>query len=124
MIDPELKIQLDTINENLKEIEKKSGTGLWKSFFSGIVNALGYVVGLAIVVVIVGWILQKTGLLPSFENQVKNFTDLVNGAKQLLTSSNTASDNKNQATPQSSRGETTVTLPNGQQVKVNIPVGY
>ena len=124
MIDPELKVQLDQINENLTAIKQKSGSsGLVKSFFSGMFSALGYVVGLAIVVVIIGWVLQRTGLLPAFENQVKSFTDLVNGAKQLLPSANDTNKN-NQATPQSNRGETTVTLPNGQQVKVNIPVGY
>ncbi len=85
MIDPELKIQLDSITENLNQINKKSGkTGIWRSFFNGVFSALGYVAGLAIVVVILGWILQRTGLLPAFEAQVKNFTDLVDSAKKLI----------------------------------------
>jgi hypothetical protein len=122
MIDPDLKKQLDDINVNLTEIKKKTGTSVWKSFFTGMFSALGYVAGLAIVVVIFGWILQKTGLLPAFENQVKNFTDLVNGAKQLLPSNSNNDNNQGQKNSNTSgnKDNTTITLPNGQQYKVNI----
>ena len=128
MIDPELKTQLDQINQNLTELKKKTGpTSVWRSFFSGMMSALGYVVGIALVVMLLVWILQKTGLLPAFEQQVQSFTELVNGARQLLPSSTTGS-NKNQvpstsgspATNSTSGGESMITLPNGQQLKVNI----
>jgi hypothetical protein len=119
MIDQDLKIELDRLNQNLVEINKKSGkAGVWRAFFNGAFSALGYVAGLAVVVLILGWFLQRTGLLPAFEAQVKNFTDLVNSARELIIY------DKQPAAPSklpASGGETTVTLPNGQQVKVQIP---
>ncbi|MDE2312518.1 MAG: hypothetical protein KGJ93_05575 [Patescibacteria group bacterium] len=122
MIDPELKTQLDQINQNLFEIKKKSGpAGVWRSFFGGVMSALGYVVGIALVVMLLVWVLQKTGMLPAFEEQVRSFTELVNGAKQLLPTT-TSSSNKIQAPSgaPAGGGESIITLPNGQQLKVNI----
>jgi hypothetical protein len=92
MIDPDLKTQLDSINQNLTEIKKKSGSGgVWRAFFGGVFSALGYVVGLAIVVVILGVFFQKTGLLKPFQDQVVNFTDLIGAAKKIIPSSQNSS---------------------------------
>jgi hypothetical protein len=123
MLDPDLKVELDLLNQNLTEIKKKTGSGgIWRAFFNGMFSALGYVIGLAIVVVILGWVLQKTGQLPAFEAQIKNFTDLVDSAKKLI-----PSDQNSSATQQSQQGNTVptiVTLPDGRQIKVNLPSGY
>ena len=62
MIDPDLKVELDQLNKNLTEINKKSGSaGIWRSFFNGVFGALGYVAGLALVVVILGGYCKKPG---------------------------------------------------------------
>ena len=123
MIDPDLKIQLDTINESLLEIKKKSGSGgLWRAFFNGMFGALGYVVGLAIVVVIVGWFLQKTGLLKPVQDQINSFVDLIDSAKKLIPSDQNSS--ATQSNQQGSGTPTMVTLPNGQQIQINLPKGY
>ncbi len=134
MIDPDLKTELDQLNKNLTEINKKTGkTGIWRSFFNGMFGALGYIAGVALVVVILGWFLQKTGLLKSFQDQVSNFTDLVDSAKKLITTDSSSSNNNlnnstnnSAANPakvnQSATGTPTiVTLPNGQQIKLLIP---
>jgi hypothetical protein len=117
MIDPDLKTQLDIVNANLIALKNKKSGGVWRAFFNGIFGALGYVVGLAIVIVILGWILQRTGQLPAFEAQLQNFSDLVNSAKNLIPSSSSS------AKP-ASGAPTTVTLPNGQQIRINLPAGY
>ena len=91
MIDPELDKNLKEINNHLIEIKKRSKSGLWRAFFNGIFSALGYVVGIAIVVVILGWVLQKTGLLPAFKEQEKNFSELVDSAKKLIPSDQNSS---------------------------------
>jgi len=123
MIDPDLKVQLDEVNKNLIEIKNKKSGGVWRAFFNGMFGALGYVAGLAVVVVILGWVLQKTGLLPAFEQQVQNFTNLVSGAEKLIPKDSNSSDTTNQ--PANNGGTPTmVTLPNGQQIKVNLPAGY
>ena len=127
MIDPDLKIELDKVNDNLAVIKNKhSGGGVWRAFFNGMFGALGYVAGLAIVVVILGWILQKTGLLPAFEDQVKNFTNLVSGAEKLIPKDSNSSSTSSGASQSSNSGDipTLVTLPDGRQIQVNLPKGY
>ena len=119
MIEPDLKTQLDQINQNLTEINKKTKfVGLWRSFFNGMVNALGYVVGLAIVLVIFGWVLQRVGLWQAFTQQMQNVQDVISEAKNLMPANTGSKNNIKQ-----SGGLTTVTLPNGQQIQVNLPSG-
>lgn len=114
MIDPDLKTQLDQINLNLASIEKKKNPGVWRAFFNGMFGALGYIAGIAIIIVIIGWILQRTGQLAAFQAQVKDFSDVISQAKKLTT----PADNTQ---PANNRGESTVILPDGRQIKVQIP---
>jgi hypothetical protein len=123
MLDPDLKIQLDIVNANLIEIKNKKSGGVWRSFFNGMFGALGYVAGLAIVVVILGWVLQKTGLLPAFEAQVQNFSNLVGAASKLIPKDSNTAPAANTNQPANNQTPTTVTLPNGQQIKINLPAG-
>jgi hypothetical protein len=84
MIDPDLKVQLDQVNQNLIEIKNKKSGGLWRSFINGMFAAFGYIVGLALFLLVLGWFLQKTGLLKPYEDQVKNITNALNSAKQFM----------------------------------------
>jgi hypothetical protein len=77
-------------------------------------SALGYVIGLVIVVFILVWALQKTGMWQSFQNEVGNFTNLVNEAEKLLPSHSQPSSSAQSEKTGSGGGETMVTLPNGQ----------
>ena len=126
MIDPDLKTQLDAINQNLAEIKKKTGNGgVFRSFFNGMFGALGYVLGLAIVIVILGWFLGKSGLLKPIQEQGKTFLDLIDSAKNLIPANSPAPapEQKPASSTPTGGGQTTVTLPNGQQIKVNLPSG-
>ncbi|HYV33471.1 MAG TPA: hypothetical protein VE973_01315, partial [Candidatus Limnocylindria bacterium] len=111
MIEPELQRYLSGINQHLTEIKAKKSPGIWRAFFNGVFSALGYVVGLALVVVILGWILNKTGLLPAFRAQVKDFQDFMGQAKKVMSTG----DSNQQTSPQA--GDT-YTLPDGRKVKV------
>jgi hypothetical protein len=124
MIDPDLKTQLDIVNANLIGIKNKKSGGVWRAFFNGMFSALGYIAGLAIIVVVLGWVLQKTGQLPAFEAQVKNFTNLVSAAQKLIINDSSPSSNTASPTQPATGTPTIVTLPNGQQIKVNLPQGY
>lgn len=131
MIDPDLKTQLDSISQNLTEINKKSGkAGIWRSFFNGMFSALGYVVGLVIVVLVLGWFLQKTGTLEAVEKQINNFTNLINSASRLipqdqnqkpLESSQQPAGQQSAEQQTATSGQATVILPDGRQVQVQIP---
>ena len=56
MIDPDLKHQLDLVNQNLVEIKKKTGSSVWRSLFTGILGGLGYIIGVAIALAIIGFV--------------------------------------------------------------------
>jgi hypothetical protein len=107
----------------IKQIKKKTGGGVWRAFFNGMFGALGYVLGLGLVVLVLAWFLQENGLLSAFEQQVQSFGTLVSEAEKIIAPPSTAParpqlNNTNSTSTES--GETTVTLPNGQQLQVQI----
>ena len=108
-MDPELKTQLDQINESLTAIKKKTGQGIWRAFFHGLFSALGYVAGLALVLAALGWMLNKTGLLPAFKQQISAFQQIIDDAKQLTSGAKEKMNNP--------EGQTIV-LPDGRKVKL------
>jgi hypothetical protein len=122
MIDPDLKTELDQINKSLTAIEGKKSGGVWRAFFNGMFGALGYIAGLVIVVLILGWVLQRMGWLQAFQDRVKDFNNIIDQAQKLISPAPTPSS---KSTNQSgSGGFTTVTLPSGQQIQVKTPAGY
>jgi hypothetical protein len=114
MIEPELQNHLLEINKSLTEIKNKKKPGIWRAFFNGMFSAFGYVVGIALVIVIIGWILNKTGLLPAFREQVKDFQVILQGAKQLMVPAEQQPQQGSGA-----QGSYQITLPDGQVINVN-----
>ncbi len=112
MIDPDLKIQLDQINQNLVAIEKNKSGGVWRSFFNGMFGAFGYLVGIVIVVILAGWFLNKTGLIMPFQEQWQKFQNFMYQAE------NTMSATQQQSQQGSIQNGQVYTLPNGQKVQV------
>ncbi|MFA5991072.1 MAG: hypothetical protein WC794_02385 [Candidatus Doudnabacteria bacterium] len=108
MIEQELKAYLVEINQHLGVIRAKKNPGIWRAFFNGMFSALGYIAGLALVIVVLGWVLNKTGLLDSFQKQVKDFQFLTEQAKKIMTVGG-----------QEQGTTTTITLPDGQKIQVN-----
>lgn len=117
MIDPELQSYLSGINQHLVEIKKNQKHGIWRSFFNGMFSAFGYLFGLAFVIVIIGWILNKTGTLPAFKEELRNFSSFINQARMFVNSTQSASQAGGQQG--SGSGAAVITLPNGQQVRVS-----
>ena len=115
MLEPELQNYLSGINQNLTEIKNKKNPGVWRSFFNGMFSALGYVVGLVIVIIILGFVLKKTGLLANFQEQVKDFQAFMNDARKVMTAGDSAQNSQQQG---SVPAGTVITLPNGQKVQV------
>lgn len=113
MIDPELKNYLSGINQHLTELNAKKHPGVLRAFFNGMFSALGYVAGLALVIVVLGWVLNKTGLLPAFKQQVSDFQAFMDQAKKVMS----VGEGQVQNT-KSSNNETILTLPDGRQVKI------
>ena len=70
MEDEELRKQLVELDTQLKKISKNTGTPLWKSFVTGTLTGLGGVIGVAIALTIIGWVLNVVGVIPAFKHQV------------------------------------------------------
>ena len=119
MIDPELKTSLNEINTHLVEFKTKKSAGIWRSFFNGMFNALGYIVGFIIVIVLLVWFLNKMGVLPEFQKQVETFQKFIGSAEKLI---NSTSDNNqqqnNNATTTNSQNSYMITLPDGRKAEV------
>jgi hypothetical protein len=72
MIDPELKGYLEKIEDDLSRMRIAS-TGIWHTLWRGCVYGAGYVIGAALIIVIVGWILNLVGVIPAFGREVTDF---------------------------------------------------
>ncbi len=82
MIDPELKTHLKNIEKEVTVLRKEM-TSLWDVFMRGLVNGAGYVVGAAIILTLIGWILNIAGVIPAFTKGVNEFRasiDRIGGA--------------------------------------------
>jgi hypothetical protein len=88
MIDPELKSHLELI-------EKKLGGG-WYSFRSGILGGIGYVIGAALAILLIGWILNIIGVIPAFKSEVNQLQSLLKQVNQrdYLPASNAQSQSR------------------------------
>lgn len=135
MIDPDLQKQLVEINTNLIEIKKSSKSGIWRAFFNGMFGALGYVVGILIIVVILGWTLEKVGLLKPLQDQLKNVANLIQNEQAIFkgfnpnSTENQKGNTTNTEVQSGSVGggtssQATVNLPDGQHLQLNLPAGF
>ena len=108
MIEPELQKYLSGFNQHLTELKAKKTPGIWRAFFNGMFSAFGYLVGVILVIFVVGWFLQKTGLIKPFQEQWAKFQNFMTQAENTMS---------NTQTPQQSSGSV-YTLPDGSKVKV------
>lgn len=75
MIDPELKTQLEKIDNHLVGIFHKTES-LWRAFVRGMLQGVGSVVGIALAILIIGWILNTLGIIPGIQEQAKEWQNL------------------------------------------------
>lgn len=70
MLDPELKEYLQKIDAHLQNIHQKTES-VWHGFTRGALHGLGSVIGVALALVIIGWILNVVGIIPAFKEQTQ-----------------------------------------------------
>lgn len=75
MIDPELKTELDKINRSLTGIFHKTES-LWRAFARGVLQGIGGILGVALAVATIGWILNVMGVIPGFREQAKEWKSM------------------------------------------------
>jgi hypothetical protein len=82
MMDPELKRQLDQINVTLIQINKKTAN-VWRSFLHGTMSGLGSIFGVAIALIIIGYILNALGVIPALRNQVGEWQRILDNLTKI-----------------------------------------
>lgn len=74
MIDPELKKHLEIIEGELAHMRKET-VSLKASLVRGLIYGAGYILGAALILVLIGWMLNVVGIIPAFKSQVNEFRD-------------------------------------------------
>ena len=72
MIDQELKQHLEKIEKELIYF-RESSVSLRATFVRGIFHGAGYVIGVVLVIILIGWILNIVGVIPAFTSFVNEF---------------------------------------------------
>jgi len=65
-MDQDLQKQLQTIEAELKSINKAVSETWKKMFFRGLFRGGGFVIGTALSIAIAGWVLSALGIIPLF----------------------------------------------------------
>jgi hypothetical protein len=81
MLEPELKHYLEQIVSKLQAIQYKK-EGLWRVFGRGVMHGLGSVIGVAIALIIIGWILNTIGVIPAFREQARSWQQTLEEIKR------------------------------------------
>lgn len=79
MIDPELKAYLGEINKNLQKLGRPSKR---QAFLNGTLTGIGSIVGVAIAITFIGWILNFVGVIPAFSNQINKWQQIFEQSQQ------------------------------------------
>ena len=80
MIDPELKKELEVINGNLILLQEKGGW--WKALLHGTMRGFGSIIGAALALAFIGWLLNIAGIIPAFQNEAKQWKNLIEQVQQ------------------------------------------
>ncbi len=75
MIEPELKTQLEKIDNHLVGIFHKTES-LWRAFVRGMLQGIGSIVGIALAILVIGWILNVLGIIPGIREQAQEWQSL------------------------------------------------
>jgi len=69
MPDPDPDRKLDEIHETLREIGNKLGGR--RAFWTGVLRGAGSIVGVAAVLILIGWLLNLAGFVPGLADQAE-----------------------------------------------------
>jgi len=73
--------KLDTIEKTLLDIHKILKPTRWQLFTRGLWWAVGYIFGLMLAVIIIGWFLNTIGVIPFMSEFTQEMKDVLNVVK-------------------------------------------
>jgi hypothetical protein len=69
------------LNENVAKINRRLG-GSAMAMWRGILAGFGYIIGASIAILLIGWVLNVIGIIPSLKAQVDSLKQVVQEAQQ------------------------------------------
>lgn len=86
MLEPELKNYLEDLNKNLTEIKNRGAW--WKTFLEGVLKGFGSVIGVAVALLAIGWVLNVIGIIPAFQQEAENWRELIEQTERRVPTPN------------------------------------
>ncbi len=80
MIEQDLKEQLEKINKNVEVVAGRIG-GSWKAFWHGLLRGFGSILGVAIAIALIGWVLNTLGYIPALQSQADEWKEIIDRAQ-------------------------------------------
>lgn len=74
-----MQAHLENIDRNVAAIQKKAGNR-FTSLFNGVLSGFGSVIGAAIALAIIGWLLNAVGIIPAFKEEASRWQQLLQNA--------------------------------------------
>ena len=82
MTEQEFDKRISDIQLELKKISSNTHSPVWRSFINGALSGLGSVIGVAIALTIIAWILNSVGVIPAFRAEVNKLNNTLDEIKQ------------------------------------------
>ena len=80
MHEHDLGKNVEELNDNVAKINRRMG-GSFMALWRGILAGFGYIIGASIAILIIGWLLNAVGVIPSLKQQVDSFKSAVEQAQ-------------------------------------------
>jgi hypothetical protein len=80
MIDPELEKYLVTINNTAKQLKVSP----MRALLNGVMSGVGYVIGFALTIILIGYALNVIGIIPAFKGQVDEWKGLLQRTQEKV----------------------------------------
>jgi len=73
--------RLAEIEDTLKDIHRILKPTGWEMFVQGMLRAVGYILGLMLAIIIIGWFLNMIGVIPFMSDIAQSMKEVLNIAK-------------------------------------------
>lgn len=80
MNEQDIQTKLQNIEKQLSSINSKT-PGSWAALFRGVITGFGSVVGVALAITIIGFMLNVLGVIPAFRNEVDSWKQILDQAQ-------------------------------------------
>lgn len=75
-MEQEINKQIQEISKNVAQLNGKAGSK-WAALFNGFLGGLGYAIGFAVAVALLGYLLNAVGVIPAFRNEVNQWKQII-----------------------------------------------